>query len=106
MKMEERKIEISKEELKDVLGSFKEEKQMLPLSKGEQKDIATFFKALIQRDFITVKALSEGTDNAGGYLVPEEFRAGVLDIMNDVGYTRKYGTVIRMNRDVLNIPNL
>jgi len=107
-----------------VLGSFKEDvatlvdkkiterfdkeeigriKQMLPLSKGEQKDIATFFKALIQRDFITVKALSEGTDNAGGYLVPEEFRAGVLDIMNDVGYTRKYGTVIRMNRDVLNI---
>ena len=124
--MEEKKIEVSiKDELKDVLGSFKEDvatlidkkiterfdkeeigriKQMLPLSKGEQKDIATFFKALIQRDFITAKALSEGTDSAGGYLVPEEFRAGVIDIMNDVGYTRKYGTVIRMNRDVLNIP--
>lgn len=88
---------------KEEIGKIKE---MLPLSKGEKKDIATFFKALINRDWITAKALSEGVDSAGGYLVPEEFKSGVLDIMNDVGYARKLATVIKMNRDVVNIPKV
>jgi len=61
---------------------------------------------LVARDYVALKALSEGTDSAGGYLVPEEFSAKVLDIASDVGYARRLGTVISMARDVLNIPKL
>ena len=99
---------ITKEEVKRML----EEERLGKVEKapeysaGEKKDIAAFFKALVSRDFVTLKALSEGVDSAGGYLVPEEFKAQVLDIAKDVGYVRKYGTVIPMKRDILNIPKI
>jgi len=71
-----------------------------------KKDANEFFRALIDRDSVALKALSEGVDSAGGYFVPEEFLATVLDIAKDVGYVRKYGTVIKMSSDTLNIPKL
>ena len=86
---------------------IKESKLVIPEYDGEtKKDVRRFFKALVDRDFIALKALSEGTDSAGGYLVPEEFMNKVLDIASDVGYARKRGTVITMSRYTLNIPKL
>jgi len=52
------------------------------------------------------KGLTEGTDSAGGYLVPEEFRAEVLRIAKDVGYAMRLATQIPMKTDTMNIPSL
>ena len=98
----------TKNEIKRMLEEMKIGKvDVAPdLSAGEKKDLKAFFKAVIERDVTVAKALSEGTDSAGGYLVPEEFLAKVLDIAKDVGYIRKLGTVVTMKRDTLNIPVL
>lgn len=94
---------ITEEEIK----RFAQETLNVPDYNGkEKKDINLFFRALVDRDFVALKALSEGVDSAGGYFVPEEFMATVLDIAKDVGYLRKYGTTIRMGAEVLNIPKL
>jgi len=86
---------------------IKESKILIPEYDGEtKKDMKAFFKALVSRDYVTLKALSEGTDSAGGYLVPEEFLAKVLDIASDAGYARRLGTVLDMKRDTLTIPKL
>jgi len=99
---------VTKEEVKRILEEEKIGKiEKAPeYSEGEKKDIAQFFKALVSKDFVALKALSEGVDTAGGYLVPEEFKAQVLDIAKDVGYVRKYGTVLTLNKDTMNIPKL
>jgi len=95
---------ITRKEFEKLL---KENNLIFPEYDGEtKKDIKAFFKALVSKDYITLKALSEGTDSAGGYLVPEEFVARVLDIASDVGYARRLGTVLTMTRDTLNIPKL
>ncbi len=92
---------------KELENLIKDRKIVVPEYDGEtKKDANAFFKALVTRDYVTLKALSEGTDSAGGYLVPEEFSAKVLDIASDVGYARKLGTVLTMKRDVMNIPTL
>jgi len=54
---------------------------------------------------VRVKAnLSEGAVGAGGYLVPEEFKAEVLRLMPLYGVIRKEVRIIPMRYDVLNIP--
>lgn len=100
------KVLIKKIAEEEITKFFKETLNVPEYSSGEKKDINQFFRALVDRDFVVLKALSEGTDNAGGYFVPEEFVATVLDIAKDVGYLRKYGTVIKMGSDTLNIPKL
>ena len=65
-----------------------------------------FFKALLDRDIVAVKALSEGTDSQGGYLVPEEFRAEVVREQLDFGVMRRIARVFPMNTDTLDIPTL
>jgi len=65
-----------------------------------------FMKAMLERDYVGLKDLSEGTDKYGGYLVPNEFRNQVLQIMGDGGVARREGTVINMSGDTLNIPRL
>jgi HK97 family phage major capsid protein len=77
---------------------------------GDEK-ITTFFKALVtSRDNpqsqMVMRALVEGTDSQGGYLVPEEFRAEVWRILPDVSVMRKLATVLPMNTDTLDIPTL
>lgn len=77
------------------------------MTKGERA--AKFVKACLHKDMDTLrafKALSEGTDSAGGFLVPEEFRSEVYRIANDYGLARKLCTKIPMKRDVLNMPTL
>ncbi|MCI0706039.1 MAG: phage major capsid protein [Ignavibacteriae bacterium] len=49
------------------------------------------------------KALSEGTDADGGYLVPEEFRAEVVRVAEDYGWVRKNAFVFPTDSDTLNL---
>ena len=56
-------------------------------------------------DEVRVKAnLSEGAVGAGGYLVPEEFKAEVLRLMPLYGVIRREVRIIPMRYDILNIP--
>lgn len=79
------------------------------LSKEEK--ITTFFKALVtSRDnpqsHMVMRALVEGTDADGGYLVPEEFRAEVYRILPDFSVMRRLARILPMSTDTLNIPKL
>lgn len=50
------------------------------------------------------KALSEGTDSAGGFLVPEQFAAGIEVYTLDESIVRPLARKIPMATDVLNYP--
>lgn len=82
------------------------------LTKDEK--IVLFFKSLVMRakdpysqDHDRVfKALVEGTDSEGGYLVPEEFRSEVFRVLPDVTVMRRVATILPMNTDTLNLNTL
>lgn len=73
-----------------------------------------FLRAMIGADVSTLRDmhnevrtkanLSEGTTTAGGFLVPEEFRAEVLRVAAMYGVIRKECRMIPMQYDVINIP--
>lgn len=68
-----------------------------------------FVKAVLHKDMATLtamKAMSEGTDSTGGFLVPEEFSSEIARIANDYGLARKLCTKIPMKRDTMNMPTL
>jgi len=72
----------------------------------KEEKIGAFFKALIQGNRKVVKALAEGSDETGGYLVPEEFSAAIVDWTQDKPVFRRFATVWPMKEKVLNIPAL
>lgn len=82
------------------------------LTKDEK--IVLFFKAMVNRatDPYTqehdkvFKALVEGTDALGGYLVPEELRSEVFRILPDYSVMRKIARVIPMATDTLKLNTL
>lgn len=76
------------------------------VSKEIKKDVGRLFRAIVERDYVGAKALAEGTDSYGGYLVPEEFYNYVLMLTEQYGVARQYGTVINMSRDTMNIPKV
>ena len=50
-------------------------------------------------------AMSENTDGVGGYLVPDDFFAGIIEKRNELSIPRRAGaTILQTSRDVLNIP--
>lgn len=76
------------------------------LSKDEK--IVNFFKALVysKNDLASqqvLRALVEGTDSEGGYLVPEELRTEVFRILPDVTVMRKLARVLPMSTDTLKL---
>lgn len=76
--------------------------------KALAEQVVGLHKALATGDHAQVRALSEGTDSDGGYLVPEEF---AQDIIEKVGQetplaNKEFMRVIPMNRDVMNVPAL
>lgn len=79
------------------------------LSKEEK--IVTFFKALMyakadpQSDRV-LRALVEGTDTEGGYLVPEELRAEVFRVLPDMSVMRRIARVIPMTTNSLKLNTL
>lgn len=64
---------------------------------------AAFFK---QEDAVVVKDLSEGVDEDGGFLVPEEFRATLIRLIETFGVARRWATTIPMARQELTLPRL
>src|SRR5438067_1401219 len=77
-----------------------------------------FFNAVANNDHAELRAIMqtyepeytrvlapqvEGTNSAGGYLVPPEFYADVLFLLNEYGFARKYCAQIQMNSNVLNV---
>jgi HK97 family phage major capsid protein len=71
-----------------------------------REKIAKFFKAVITRDNVSAKALSEGTAADGGYLFPDEFRAEIIRDIVEKFSMRSLVRVVPMNRDVMKIPTL
>jgi HK97 family phage major capsid protein len=53
---------------------------------------------------IEARALSEGTNSAGGFLVPDEFAARVIRLVEDYGTMPGACERLNMSRDVMNIP--
>lgn len=93
------------EEEKKAMGKMKKAPAVIEKHNDDTR-MKDFTRALLERDYVGLKDLSEGTDKYGGYLVPNEFRNQVLQIMGDGGVARREGTVINMSGDTLNIPRL
>lgn len=79
------------------------------LTKDEK--IVNFFKALVYHkadpgSATVLRALVEGTDSEGGYLVPEELRAEVFRILPDMAVMRRIARVIPMSTDTLKLNSL
>jgi HK97 family phage major capsid protein len=113
-KMDEKINEVLKEK-----GLDKIEKGNFPgLGDNPKKDAKTakekalkFFKAVFAKDTETlkemgIKTMTEGTDSAGGFLVPEEVLAEVDRVADDYGLIRKLSRRIPMGRDILNVPTV
>lgn len=97
-----------------------EKAQFVALSGEDKKDkflsdqrTAYFFKSLVKfattKDPIHqqhVKALAQGVDADGGYLVPTEFRAQLIEDLLDANYLRSFVTVIPMSSNSLELPTL
>jgi HK97 family phage major capsid protein len=89
----------------------------LPVAKQEdflkKAKVAYFFKHLvafaIDKDpehLKVVKALAEGTDGAGGYLTPTEFRAQLVEDLQDEPILRNLVTVIPVGSNSGELPTL
>lgn len=79
------------------------------LTKDEK--IVTFFKALVYshsdpNSQQVLRALVEGTDSEGGYLVPEELRSEVFRILPDFSVMRRIARIIPMSTDTLKLNTL
>lgn len=82
---------------KDLLGDRNE------LTKEEK--IVGFFHAMVTKNEFALKALAEGADADGGYLVPNEFLAEVTRDLADMNVMRAEVRVIPMRRDKMDIPS-
>ena len=81
---------------------------------GKFKKTRKFFDALVGKDVVALKTmndeiatkanLSEGTNTAGGFLVPEEFKMEVLRLSEIYGVLRKEARILPMTTDVVNLP--
>lgn len=81
---------------------------------GKYAKTKKFFNALLGKDTAVLNQmhidaqtkanLSEGTTTAGGFLVPEEFKAEILRLQPLYGVIRKEVRIIPMSFDTLNIP--
>ena len=69
-------------------------------------DKRSFFHWLRTGDEGAVKAaLQEGTASEGGYLVPDDFYATIIERRDNQAWTRQAGvTVIQTSRDIINVP--
>jgi HK97 family phage major capsid protein len=57
-------------------------------------------------DYGILNTATEGTDSAGGYLVPTELSDAIIAIRNRAGVSRQLCKVVGMSSDVLNIPKV
>lgn len=55
-------------------------------------------------DYGILATATEGTDSAGGYLVPTELSSAIIDVQQRAGIARDLCRVIPMSSDALNVP--
>lgn len=85
---------------KDIFGGANDTK-----SKEEAKQkSAEFLKAVFAKDSATVKALSEGSNTDGGFLVPEYFSSEITRIAGLYGVVRRNANVIPVSGWKTNLP--
>lgn len=95
--------------------------QLLPTAKGAQVPIipgvswpseksaanfALMMKHVFLKDTESLKQMTEGVDADGGHLVPTEFRATLVRLIEAFGMIRRRATIIPMNREELYLPKL
>lgn len=105
------------------LGLDKPSQKFLPTYKGSifgksedevakmaaKEKAASFIKAVYHKDLNSLaafKAMSEGTDSAGGFVVPEEFAAEVYRVVEDFGLVPKLARKFPMTSEKLRVPRL
>lgn len=96
--------------------TFNLDSEVEPFTKGMTEEQAKgfkkayrfseFAKALVRKDDYRAKALAESVDADGGYLVPDDFRAELIQHLLQTDSIRKYATVIPMTGKLLEIPKL
>lgn len=76
--------------------------------KAMKKEVrfSEFVKGLVFNDETKTKALAEGTDSLGGYLVPDEFRAELIEHLGRSASFRSLATVIPMEGKYFEAPTL
>lgn len=70
---------------------------------GKEK-VGKFFKAFAAGDMVELKTLSEGVDADGGYLVPSEFHAMMLEKLHHIPAIRNIVSIFPMTRDIMDVP--
>ena len=73
--------------------------------RGEAKKFLKFCQGIFQRD-PAVKDMTEGTDSEGGFLVPEEWRPNLIQMLETYGVARRECTILPMSREELVMPKL
>lgn len=111
---EVKKLGLDKVDLKHGVFSDSDAKALPGLS-DEQKSgfkhntASKFIRAVFKRDInalVSMKAMSEGIDSDGGFLVPEEMATDLTRIAENVGLIRKLSRRIPMTRETMNLPIL
>lgn len=57
-----------------------------------------------ERGFMVQRVASEGSNPAGGYLVPNQFENAIIDLREEYGTFRKFVPVLAMSSDTMTIP--
>jgi HK97 family phage major capsid protein len=93
------------EERKEKLGQFPEEKRNQVELEG--RAFAKFLRRG-ERGMTAeeTRALTSGSDTAGGYLVPEDFRAQLIKALAGFTVVRDVATVMNTSRDTVVVPRL
>ena len=78
---------------------------------SKEDKIVTFFKSLLYRKDdpqadMVFKALIEGTNTQGGYLVPDELKAEIFRILPNYAVMRRIARIIPMQTDMLKLNTL
>lgn len=76
------------------------------LSSGDHDELRRLHSSYDPEYLKVLSPQVEGTQSAGGYLVPQEFYADVIFALNEYGFARKYCPVVEMNSNTLNVSTL
>jgi HK97 family phage major capsid protein len=76
------------------------------VSRNDHQELRSIMQSYEPEYVRTLAPQVEGTNSAGGYLVPPEFYGDVLFLLNEFGFARKYCAMIQMQTNVLNVSTL
>ncbi len=76
------------------------------VSRNDHQDLRSIMQTYEPEYIRSLAPQLEATGSNGGYLVPPEFYADVLFLLNEFGFARKYCAMIQMNTNVMNVSTL